>query len=101
MQIKFNNPYLEILFQGLEVGKPKYSSDVIKKFKKTVLLIQFAVSVNDLYKFKGLHFEKLQNGYYSVRVDKKYRLEFIIEKDELTIHDIIIIEELSNHYGDN
>jgi|JI102314DRNA_FD_contig_31_4056075_length_494_multi_2_in_0_out_0_1 plasmid maintenance system killer protein len=101
MQIKFNNAYLELLFQGLDIGKPKYSAEVIKKFKKTIQIIQYVVSVNDLYNFKGLHFEKLLNGYYSVRVDRKYRLEFVIEKDELTIQDIVVIEELSNHYGDN
>ena len=27
-------------------------------------------------------------------------LEFSIEKEELTIQDIIVVEELSNHYGD-
>ncbi len=100
MLIKFSNIYLEQLYQGLLVGKPKYSPEVIKKFKKVILLIQFVTNYQELYKFKGLHFEKLQNGYYSVRVDKKYRLEFSIEKEELTIQDIIVVEELSNHYGD-
>jgi plasmid maintenance system killer protein len=102
MQIKFNNTYLEILFQGLYVGKPKYSADVIKKFKKTIQVIQFVVSVNDLYNFKGLHFEKLLNGYYSVRVDRKYRLEFLIEKMNLLyktsslLKNYLIIMEIIN-----
>jgi toxin HigB-1 len=101
MTIRFNNSYLEKLFQGKEIGKPQYSEDVIKKFKKTILVIQLVANSQDLHKFKGLHFEKLQNGYFSVRVDKKYRLEFTIEHDNLTIHEIVVIEELSNHYGDN
>jgi plasmid maintenance system killer protein len=100
MNIKFNNIYLEQLYQGVQVGKPKYAQNVIKQFKKTILLISKVESINSLYRFTSLNFEKLQNGYYSVRVNKKYRLEFLIEKDEISIRDIIIIEELSNHYGD-
>jgi toxin HigB-1 len=62
--------------------------------------MSFAESIIELYRFKGLHFGKLSNGLHSVRVDKKYRLEFLIEKDVIEIKDIIIIENLSNHYGD-
>ena len=101
MLISFKNVYLEQLYQGDIVGKPKYSFDVVKKFKKTILLIKNVSSIKDLYFFKGLHFEKLNDDYYSVRVNLKYRLEFSIENNEILVEDIIVIEELSNHYGDN
>ena len=43
MIIKFNNHYLEKLFENRPVtGKPKYANDVIRKFKKAVLKLQFA-----------------------------------------------------------
>lgn len=101
MNILFNDPYLKALFENdKNIGKPKYSSDVVKKYIKTVLLISLADSIIDLYRFKGLHFEKLSNGLHSVRVDQKYRLEFSIEKDKIEIKDFILIENLSNHYGD-
>ena len=102
MEVVFNNLYLERLFEGKNVlGKPKYGKEVIVKFKKTVLMLQFANSVSDIRKFKGLNFEALKGdfkGYYSVRVDIQYRLILRLEKDQLYVDDIIIIEELTNHY---
>ena len=37
-------------------------------------------------------------GYYSCRVDIKYRLILSIEHDEIKVKEIIIIEDLNNHY---
>ena len=54
-----------------------------------------------LRNLRSLNFESLKGDYaglYSIRVDIKYRLIFMIEKDQLTISEIIIIEDLSNHY---
>jgi proteic killer suppression protein len=100
--VAFNNDYLERLFEGKPlVGKPKFSMEVITKFKKTVLMLTYADSISDIRKLRGLNFESLKGklkGYYSVRVDKQYRLVLSIEKDTLSIDDILLIEELSNHY---
>lgn len=101
MKVKFLNPDLSDIFQGIYKGKPLYSKEVIKKFIQKVQMVQFVDSIIDLYKSKGLHFEKLQNGYHSIRVNEKYRVIFLIEKDDITVEDIIVIEDLSNHYGDN
>ena len=103
MIVKFDNSYLEKLFQGKAVsGKPRYSDDVIVKFKKTILILRNIDSVKDLRKFQGLNFEALKGnfrGYYSVRVDYKYRLILSIEKDRgLIVQDILIVEDLTNHY---
>ena len=65
----------------------------------TFLKIQFAANLRELRLFKGLNFEALKGtwkGYYSVRVDKQYRLILSIQKDgSLKITDAIIIEDLS------
>jgi len=103
MIIRFNNDYLQNIYEDKPViGKPFYGTDVIEKFKKTVLKLQFASNTNVLRKFRGLNFEALKgklSGYYSVRVDRKYRLIFSIEKDNsIAISEIIVIEELSKHY---
>jgi proteic killer suppression protein len=102
MEVVFNNLYLERLFEGKKVlGKPKYGKEVIVKFKKTVLMLQFANSVSDIKKFKGLNFEALKGdykGYYSVRVDIQYRLILRLDKNQLFVDDIIVIEDLTNHY---
>ena len=103
MIIKFNNQYLEKIFENKPViGKPRYSNDVIQKFKKTVLKLQYADNIRELKKFTGLNFEALKGdrkGMHSVRVDIHYRLILRREEDKsVTITDVIIIEELSNHY---
>lgn len=103
MIIRFNNPYLQKLFEHKPVtGKPQYSADVIQKFKKTVLKLQFTDNIRELQKFKGLNFEALKGnwkGYYSVRVDYHYRLILSVEEDgSVTVTQVLIIEDLTKHY---
>jgi proteic killer suppression protein len=102
MIIAFNNPYLQKIFEGKQVtGKPKYNTDVILKFKKTVLMLQNTDNIKELRKFRGLNFEALKgdyNGYFSVRIDLQYRLILSVEKDLIILTDVLIIVDLTNHY---
>ena len=103
MIVKYNNAYLQKLFECKQViGKPKFAVDIILRYKKTVIKLQFAENIKELRKYKGLNFEALKGdlkGYYSVRVDKQYRLILSIGEDKaIIISEIIIIEELSKHY---
>ncbi len=101
MVIRFNNDYLEALYEGNQKGKPKYNSEVILKFKKTILKLKSAESPEEIKKITSLNFEPLvgnYRGYYSVRVDLKYRLILILEKGEIEIQEVIVIENLTNHY---
>ena len=95
MIIQFNNAYLQKLFEGKQVsGKPKYSQDVIQKFKKTVLVLMNTESIRELRNFRGLNFEALRGdfkGYYSVRVDLQYRLILSVEKGSVVVTDILVI----------
>ena len=102
MIIRFNNVYLQNLYEAKHVtGKPRYSHEVILKFKKTVLVLQHTESIKELRKFRGLNFEALKGdhkGYYSVRVDLQYRLILSIEKELVVVTDVLLIEDLTNHY---
>ena len=102
MIVKINNAYLKDLYEGNKVsGKPRYDNAVIKKFKKVIQILNYVESSQRLYDFKGLHFEKLSGdraGYYSCRVDIKYRLILSIETDEILVEEIMIVENLTNHY---
>lgn len=102
MVIRFNNSYLEVLYQGKETKKkPVYNEEIIIQFKKKIQILQMVESTQALKKFKGLRFKALKGnklGLYSIRVNKAYRLEFKII-DEQTI-EVILIEDLTNHYGD-
>jgi toxin HigB-1 len=102
MIVKFKNEYLEKLFTGEPLkGKPKYSDEVIKKYKKTILILKNVENSNELLKFRGLNFEALKGdkkGLLSVRVDNGYRLEFSLENNIIQLTEIAVIVELSNHY---
>ena len=86
MIVQFKSAYLEKLFEGEAVsGKPRYSDEVIDKFKKTVLKLRLADNIRDIKDQKGLNFEGLKGnlkGFYSVRVDYSYRLILGVEKQE-------------------
>ena len=102
MIIQFNNAYLQKIFEGKQVtGKPKYSQEVIVKFKKTVLMLQNTEGIKELRNFRGLNFEALKGnfkGFHSVRVDLQYRLILSVEKGSVVVTDILIIEDLTKHY---
>ena len=101
MLVKFNNTYLEKIYQGTAKGKVSYSSEIITQFKKTVLRLEQADNTSQLRQFRSLNFEALKGdkkGLFSVRVNKQYRLEFQIENDIITLSEIILIEDLSKHY---
>jgi proteic killer suppression protein len=100
MLVKFNNAYLEYIYAGKSVkGKPRYNKEVILQFKKTVLKIEQTENSNQLKQFKSLDFEALKGnkkGFYSVRVNKQYRLEFKLENDHITLVEIVLIEAYQN-----
>ena len=103
MIVQFKNTYLEKLFEGKAVaGEPRYSSEIITKFKKTILKLQFADGIREIRLQKGLNFEALEGdlkGFYSVRVDHSYRLILTVDKDEaLSITEIVMVHDLTNHY---
>ncbi len=102
MVIKFNSEYLELLATGEKVkGKPRYDAEVILKYRKTLKKLEVMPNTAGLKQLRSLNFEALKGdlfGLYSVRVDYRYRLLFTIEKDLLTITEIIVIEDLNNHY---
>jgi len=102
MDVYFRNIYLDRLFRGASVsGKPKYNENVVKLFRQRIRLLQSIETVSELKQFRGLNFEALKGnkkGLYSLRIDKKYRLEFSIGKNTITLSDIVFVEDLSNHY---
>jgi len=102
MFVKFNNDYLEKIYQNKHTKKkPEYNEEVIIQFKKKVQILKMIESTQELKKFKGLRFKPLKGekkGLFSIRVNQAYRLEFKIINEQ-TI-EIILIEDLTNHYGD-
>jgi len=104
MEIEFKKEHLKQLYEDGVAKNKKYRFQkvVVKKYKNTVDKLRVANRIEDLYQIKSLNYEKLigdKKGIESVRVDKKYRIEFTstIEGEEPNCITICSIIELSNH----
>jgi len=105
MEIIFEKEYLKQLYEEGKAKNKKYrfQKSVIIKYKNTIDKLRAADKIEDLYPIKSLNYEKLigdKKGIESVRVDTKYRIEFIssIEGEAPESITICSIIELSNHY---
>lgn len=106
MKIKFTQDYLRELYESGKTSskKHRYQKDIIQKYVKTVDKLRAASKVEDLFPINSLKYKKLsgdKKGLESVRVNEKYRIEFIssLEGEEPNIITICEIVELSNHYS--
>ena len=105
MEINFEKDYLKELYENGKARskKHRFQPSVIKKYIQTIDKLRVAKNIEELYPIRSLNYEKLigdKKGLESVRVDGKYRIEFITtlegeEPDSITICSVI---ELSNHY---
>jgi len=104
MIITFEKVYLQELYEKGKASEKKhrYQPDIVKRYKDCINLMKRTVDTNALKKFKGLNFESLKGdraGYFSVRVNDKYRIEFTVKQTEIEPKiEICNIAELSNHY---
>lgn len=105
MEITFEKDYLKELYENGKARskKHRFQPSVIKKYIQTVDKLRVAKNTEELYPIKSLNYEKLigdKKGLESVRVDNKYRIEFIssVEGEEPDTITICSIFELSNHY---
>lgn len=104
MQIIFDKEYLnELYFTGkCNDKKYRFQPQIIKKYKTQVDILAACSKMEDLYRFKSLHFEALRGdkaGLYSVRVNDQYRIELRLDTSATEpIMTICTIVELSNHY---
>jgi plasmid maintenance system killer protein len=86
-------------------GKKYNKLDVIVKKKYVMRINTFKASnsIYDFWKLPSLNFEGLE-GYgnkYSVRINKKYRLEFVVDwSNQKQTEGTFYITEISKHYGD-
>ena len=101
MKVKFHDGHLEMLAENKAIGKSKFPVATVRKFKQRLAIIQAANHSQDLRALGFLHFEKLveprYEGLYSIKIDYSYRLIFQIDKEDNL--EIMIIEEIANHYA--
>jgi toxin HigB-1 len=101
MEAYFINKELEKLYTTGKSRKYPLPTDISRKFVMCVIKIMAAETIHDFWQDPALRFEKLQGSenHYSMRLNRKYRLEMKIDwlNDAQTIG-IFGIEEISNHY---
>lgn len=105
MIVKFDKEYLSELYYDGKCSdkKHRYQPDIVKRYKRRIDTLNDASCIEALYHLNSLEYEVLsgdKEGISSIRVNDKYRIEFIVSHEEdgkalLTICNII---ELSNHY---
>src|SRR5882672_6007365 len=89
MLIQFKNTYLEKIFEGKPVsGKPRYSSDVIVKFKMTVLKLKYADNLKEIKSQRGLNFEIMKEYKYKVLNSRGKEIE-----TDLALHPGEVLED--------
>ena len=101
MVIEYEKEYLEELYIDGKCKNKKYrfQKSIISKYQKRIDILMAATRIEDLFVFNSLNFEALDNGYYSIRIDYHYRLEFRVrnEGNEKVIT-ICTVTDITNHY---
>jgi len=104
MEIEFEDDALYELYVNGKKQNPKYSKlpdTVVKGYVKAVNKLQLYKTINDVWRDKGLHYEKIKNAdFCSVRCNDKYRLHIkeCMNEDGNSILGLKLIK-ISNHYG--
>lgn len=104
MYIEFDKEYLQELYEYGKCGdkKHRFQPIVVKKYVNCVRILLRSRTIESLYQIKSLNYEVLtgdKRGISSIRIDLKYRLEFLVrnEGDEEIIT-ICQLLDISNHY---
>ena len=104
MIVTFEKEYLRDLYEtGKTMDKKhRFQPEIVRKYKHCINLMRNVSDTNDLIKYNALNFEKLiddKQGSFSIRVNKQYRIEFIVKNEGINpVINICNILELSNHY---
>lgn len=105
MVIVFDKDYLqELYYTGkCKSKKHRFQPSVIENYVNCIDILSSAVRIEDLFVFRSLNYEVLtgdKHGVSSIRIDRKYRLEFSVNSSgtEPLIITICTIIDISNHY---
>ncbi|MDR0962922.1 MAG: type II toxin-antitoxin system RelE/ParE family toxin [Mediterranea sp.] len=104
MEIKFEKEYLRELYYKGSTSNRKYrfQPQIVKKYKRTIDILESVNSIEDLFRYNALCYEVLlgdKKGVSSVRVNDQYRIEFtVVQIVSETVVTICNIQELSTHY---
>ena len=101
--VTFDQAYLKELYdQGKTSDKKhRFQPDIVKRYQQRIKTLEAAPHIETLYQIKSLNYEVLSGdkaGISSIRVNDKYRIEFLVSLLDNPVVTICNILELSNHY---
>ena len=100
MIVKFKTRQLEICFKEHRKANKTFGEQIARKYIERINIIQKSRSLNELMSLPGLRCHALKGtrrGEYAINLSGFYRLIFTLADDQL---EIVMIEEVSKHYGD-
>jgi len=100
VEIVFRTKKLERCYREYEVGRRAWGPAVARKFIQRIDLLQEAANMHEVERLPGLDCHRLKGdraGQYGLTVHGRWRLAFTLQGNKA---EIILIEEVSKHYGD-
>jgi proteic killer suppression protein len=100
VEIAFRTKKLERCYVDYEYGRRTWGTAVAKKFVQRIDLLQEAANMLEVERLPGLNCHPLKGGregQYGVSLHGRWRLAFTLKGNKA---EIILIEEVSKHYGD-
>ena len=102
MIVVFTQDYLLELYEKGSTSdkKHRFQPNVVRGYQKGINYLKVVNKIEDLFPIKSLNYEVLtgdKKGISSIPANDKYRIEFIVDKENemITVCNIL---ELSNHY---
>ncbi|MES9856236.1 MAG: type II toxin-antitoxin system RelE/ParE family toxin [Sedimenticola sp.] len=97
---EFRKKKLEKCYLVAREAAKAYGDEVARKYIQRINIIKRARNIDELNTLPGLHCHPLKgdrHGQYAVKLNGFYRLIFTLKREAL---EIVLIEEVSKHYGD-
>ena len=103
MVIRFEKEYLEELYYKTKCSdkKHRFQPQVIRNYIRRIITLAEAPNIEALYPMNSLNYEVLRGdkkGISSVKIDRQYRLEFIVSFEGEPEITICSITDITNHY---
>ena len=100
MDLRFAKKELEALYTT-EKGAKRYPPEVVDAFFRRMAFVRGAKDERDLRASRGARLEKMTGkpGRYSLRLTKRWRVEFAFEPPQGSDKTVVVLE-ISKHYGD-
>lgn len=99
LRILFDDDELQRMANDPNFKSKRWSSDLVKAYRKKIQILTSATDERDLRALKSLHLEQLKGnriGTSSIRLNKQYRLILQFKSDE-SGRTVIVIELVDYH----